>query len=193
MADVRVQREFFDRLAPEWRKLHGVQEETLSFLLAHVPLRENDDVLDVGCGTGVLEPYLCSRVRSVLAADVSEKMIERAKHEFSHPRVTFVAEDFYALPQTDSFDLILVFDAYPHFIDKRAFAEKAHALLRKNGQLWIFFDEPREKIDAHHVGHDPALSVGLRPATEEALLLQDFFRPVFLRDDDFYLLGLLRK
>jgi SAM-dependent methyltransferase len=36
-------------------------------------------VLDLGCGPGVLEPYLLDRGCRVVAADLSEKMIEKAR------------------------------------------------------------------------------------------------------------------
>ena len=145
----------------------------------------------MGCGTGVLTGYLAKRCRFVDAIDVSDKMIERAKKEVCYPNVSFSVADFYTF--SGSYDFIFVFDAYPHFADKEAFAKHASRLLNPGGTLVIAFDESREKIDAHHHGMADGLSVGLRSPREEAEVFLSDFSVVGSRDDDKYLLALRKR
>ena len=186
--DAKKQKNFFDRLAKDWRVGFEVADETFADLF---PVDGLGRVLDVGCGTGVLTKYLAPRCRSVDAIDVSDEMIARAKKEFSAPNVLFSVADFYEYE--GRYDCIFVFDAYPHFADKEGFARHAAELLTPGGELFIAFDESRQKIDAHHAGHAKEVSVGLRPPQEEARPFLPYFSVQRIRDDDRYLLVLKKR
>ena len=188
--NAKIQREFFNELAPDWRKGYPVSEAVFNDLFSSFIL-SGATVLDVGCGTGVLSGYLAKRCRFVDAIDLSDKMIERAKKEVCYPNISFSVADFYTFSGT--YDFIFVFDAYPHFADKEAFAKQASRLLQPGGTLVIAFDESREKIDAHHHGMADGLSVGLRSPREEAEVFLSDFSVVGSRDDDKYLLALRKR
>lgn len=185
------QKKFFDGLAENWRKEGGIDDDTLETLFKETNLPQGGRVLDVGCGTGVIDGYLVSRCRTVDAVDVSEKMIERAKA--NNPEVNYTVADFYVFTADKPYDSIIVFDAYPHFLDKDAFAAKAHSLLTDGGTLWIMFDESRERINGHHAGLS-GISVPLLSAEKEGARLNEFFETIFKADDsERYILGLKKK
>ena len=185
------QKAFFNGLAENWRKGGGIDPAVLDALFRDVSLPRDGRVLDVGCGTGVIDGYLLAKCRAVDAVDVSEKMIERARA--SHPEANYYIADFYEFTADEPYDCIVVFDAYPHFLDKDAFAAKANALLKDGGTLWILFDESRERINGYHAGH-PEVSVPLLSAEKEGNRLKEFFEIVYKIDDSaHYILGLKKK
>lgn len=75
-------------------------ERDLGQFLASVAesLSTEDDVLEIGCGVGRLTRAIAPQVRSVCALDVSERMLELARHHNSHlENVTWIQGDGHTL------------------------------------------------------------------------------------------------
>lgn len=192
--NTKIQREFFDGLADEWRKEEGISAERLEELFAEIPLSDGMRVLDVACGAGVIDGFLLSKAVAVDAIDLSEKMIERARSDESLKGVNFAVADFYEFETSARYDCIIVFDAYPHFIDKENFAKKAFGLLKEGGGLYILFDESRQKINGYHKRCNGKISVDLLPPEKEASTFKPYFDTFKTIDDNnFYLIGLVKK
>ena len=65
-------KEFFDSIAPKWDNEPIADKKILDIILDNGGIRENIDILDVACGTGVLFPYYLERnVKSITAIDNS--------------------------------------------------------------------------------------------------------------------------
>lgn len=189
--NIEKQKEFFNGLAENWRKEAPIDASALEALFSQVNLPADGRVLDVGCGTGVIDGYLKSVCRAVDAVDISEKMIGKARTE--NPEVNYYVADFYEFTDQELYDAIVVFDAYPHFIDKEAFAAKANSLLKETGTLWIMFDESRERINGYHTGRSD-ISVSLLSAEKEGAKLNEFFEVFYKADDaEHYIIGLQKK
>lgn len=187
----QVQREFFDGRASAWREL---PEERVEELLSPLPLCAGGRALDVGCGTGVLEPALLRRGLQVDAVDISPKMIERAVKKPENDGADFFVADYYEWEKDGAYDYILVFDAYPHFTDKHKFAQKAAELLKEGGSIFIFFDSGKQVINGRHGGHSPLLSCGLRGASCEAQVFASRFELLFATDNaQSYRIGLKKR
>lgn len=185
------QKKFFNGLADSWRENSALDSQTLAALFEKVTLPQEGRVLDVGCGTGVIDGYLITVCGAVDAIDISEKMIEKARS--NNPGVNYFVADFYGFTTEILYDSIIVFDAYPHFIDKEAFAAKANSLLNEGGTLWIMFDESREKINGYHTGLS-GISVPLQTAEKEGARLNEFFDTIIKIDDsEHFILGLKKK
>ena len=183
---------FFDKLAPSWRVGYEIDNNRLEQIFECVDWSKYNTVLDVACGTGVLDEYLLSKGLKVDAIDVSAAMIEVAKRDPKHKGVNYYVADFYSFK--GKYDAIVVFDSYPHFLDKVAFAKAASELLSDGGEVWIVFDECREKIDAHHLDMDPDLSCGLLEPEEEYSRVKDYFSLIYLKSNqDGYYLALKKK
>ena len=56
--DVNETKAFFDTLAPEWDKTNEVRPEILNAVPALLQGAAQAKILDIACGTGVLEPVL---------------------------------------------------------------------------------------------------------------------------------------
>lgn len=189
-----MQREFFDEKAERWRETGAPCREYLLKLLSAIPLTKGRRALDVACGTGVLEEALLSLGLVVDAVDISFKMIERARRNFLGSGVNFFVADFYTLEENAQYDAVLVFDSYPHFKEKRLFAEKCAGLLKDGGYVLIFFDQSKESINGIHSARGAEISSKLFAAEKEAEAFDGLFDVVYTADNDReYALGLRKK
>jgi ubiquinone/menaquinone biosynthesis C-methylase UbiE len=182
---------FFDGLADSWDRIAVHPSEKVSFILDAIGIGPGGSVLDVGCGTGVLEPYLSAALGPtghILAVDLSPKMIARARERRGYPAVEYRVADFFSLESVAAFDLVMVYSAFPHFMDRGAFFKKAASVLVPGGRLAIAHIESRASINAMHCsGRIPSLD--LPPVGElAALALSAGLEPIKQLDNDYYLL-----
>lgn len=76
----------FDRWDPEvYEKNSEFQYESALLLLEHLPIKSNQKILDIGCGSGKITAALAKRVYNgtLTGIDSSEKMIRYAKQRYS--------------------------------------------------------------------------------------------------------------
>ena len=146
-------------------------------VLSLVDLKPGDSVLDLGCGTGVMIPfYLAAQAGKIVAVDVSEKMVERAREKFgSEPSVELRAQDVLSLDEGERFDAVVIYNAYPHFFEKAALVEKVYRLVKTGGRFVIAHGSGKDVINRHHEAVAAGVSCGLRAASEESALWADKF------------------
>jgi 2-polyprenyl-3-methyl-5-hydroxy-6-metoxy-1,4-benzoquinol methylase len=106
--------------------------------LVAIAARHGGDVLDVGCGDGLLAQRLAAVSRSVTGIDPDAAAIGRAADRLaSHRHVTVSQADFEEYqPGAHRFDLI-TFVASLHHMDLRALLVKARELLTPTGELAV--------------------------------------------------------
>lgn len=141
-------RQFFNEIAIDF-----IHDDSIAIneLLDSLKLDRFPRILDLGCGKGIISNKLLERNKGeVIALDISDKMIEYAKKDNPHSKVKFINGDFYEFEVDDPFDMIVCFDAFPHFMDVDNFIKKASSLLKKDGQLIIAHDIGREELNTHH-------------------------------------------
>jgi SAM-dependent methyltransferase len=138
-------RDTYNQIAEDWYEDHRTDdwwvEGTNKFISM---LKNNDLVLDVGCGGGVKSNYLSKRGLRVVGIDFSEKMIEIAKREYSSP-------EFILLNLDDVNKLDYLFDgvfmqAVLLHVPKVEVSEKIKNVVEKlktNGLLYIAVKEKR--------------------------------------------------
>ena len=146
-------------------------------VLSLVDLKPGDSVLDLGCGTGVMIPfYLAAKAGKIVAVDVSEKMVERAKEKFGNePSVELRASDALLLDEGECFDAVVIYNAYPHFFEKQALVEKVYRLVKPGGRFVIAHGSGRDVINRHHDAVAAGVSCGLRAVSEESALWEGRF------------------
>lgn len=105
--------------------------------------REEDRVVDLGAGTGLLALALAPRVRELVAVDISERMLERLDEGASAAGVenvvTLVA-DLRRLPLEDEAATLVVSNYAFHHLDdagKELALAEARRILRPGGRLVI--------------------------------------------------------
>ena len=160
--------EFFDLQSSSWDEKEKTTADSLRSLLQDIPIQKGDKVLDLACGTGILTPYLFEKTQcDVVGLDLSPKMIERAKEKYqSNPSLHFESGDFLSY-EGEGFDWIVVFNAYPHFLNVDAFVEQAARTLKQKGRLLVLHNLSRFELMATHSGRAHPYSRDLDSAVEE--------------------------
>ena len=158
-------------------------------LLDELDINKDDRVLDLGCGKGVITNLLTSYSPFVVGQDLSTNMIKRARKE--KPDLTFKEEDFYK--SNEVFDYIVIFDAYPHFLDLPSFKESLYRCLSLKGRVAIVHDCSKEMLDLFHKGEVKAISRSLYDVKKESSFYLDLFDVVKAKEDDSSYLIVLKK
>ncbi len=98
-------------------------------------LTMNDDVFEVGIGTGRIATKIISDCRTLTGIDISPKTIERARKHLN--KATLICDDFLTHIFECQYDLIYSSLTFLHFKDKRAVLKKIRGLLKENGRIVI--------------------------------------------------------
>lgn len=157
--------QFFDSLAAEWDLMFTAEDlERLSHIVDRLDINNGMDVLDLGCGTGVLFDLLRRKVTesgSVTGVDFSYQMAQQAHRNFPFSNVNVVDADAISLPFADSsFDVAVAFSAFPHFSDQQKAIREIHRVLKNGGPFFIIhLISSKELSEIHHriggaVAHD---------------------------------------
>lgn len=131
-------KEFFNSMAEKWDTICHHDKNKNNEMLDLVNIKQGSKVLDVGTGTGVMIPFLTSRIGDtgeIVAVDVVEKMIEVARSKYNDSNVHFVVGDIFTLELPEKhFDVIMCYSVFPHFEYKLTVAEKRE-VIKQNSQL----------------------------------------------------------
>ena len=177
-------KKFFDDRAEDWDSYCPKSQEELELLLNDIDIKQGDKVLDLACGTGVITNILFDKSQTDLyAIDLSSKMIDVAKSKYKNAKIHFIDSDFLYYDEND-FDAIVLFDAYPHFLNTDDFKNKLLLSLKKGGRLYIVHDCPRKELNAHHMTFAKDVSRLLKPVKEEANFYSDSFDIIKAYEDD---------
>lgn len=106
-------------------------------LLSKLNWKDNQNVLDVACGTGSFLAAM-NRQRAIkgFGIDIAERMIKNAV--VTNPGMEFHVSGCETIPfPNDSIDIITVCAAYHHFPDVAAFANEAGRVLKQSGMIYI--------------------------------------------------------
>ena len=159
----RARKEFFNEHAERWRDIwykdhstgrYDKHEKDFARLFSLLPLRMGDHVLDVGCGTGVLVPFILEQITStgiLYELDFAEKMIEtnRSLHEANNIR--FILADAENAPLDEaSCDVIICFSCFPHLHDKEKAVATLSRILKPRGVFAVSHFDSSEGINKHH-------------------------------------------
>ena len=197
MRDTSEIREFFDGMAPRWDAISKETHDQLAGLLETLPLKEGMSILDVGCGTGIISGLLQEMTDgNVQGIDLSPNMIQiaRAKHH-ANPHIRFDVGDFSRYQADEPADMVILFNAYPHFLDLEGLKKSLLRNLKTGGYFVILHSISRARLSSCHSGREVhVISRDLGDPSEEA----SFYAPEFdcLRaeeSDSHYLVTLIRK
>ena len=132
--------DFFDHIAPVYDTWAGGQHGRVAARLVDLAAPAKDEqVLDVGTGTGLVAHLVASRVSPglVIGIDLSANMlsIARAARAKNTQFVGMAAEHLVFRPAT--FDLVTMGEALAYLADPTTALEEAHRVLRPGGRLAV--------------------------------------------------------
>ena len=141
------EREKFDALADEWwdlygplRTLHHINPARMKFIEQSGNLA-GKQILDIGCGGGVLSEALAARGASVTGIDISERAIAAANRHKTRSGLEIEYEHTSAAAFADScparFDVITCMELLEHVPDCDALIKSCKLLLKPGGDLFL--------------------------------------------------------
>lgn len=105
---------------------------------------ETGNILDVGCGYGLLDIYLAktSRLRNIIGSELNEKRVKFASvaaAKINLSNVSFVSRDLVQSENEHKFDCIIMVDLLHHIslVKQKQLLNSAYFLLKKGGKLII--------------------------------------------------------
>lgn len=146
---------FFDLLAEEW-DLQFIAEdlERLSHIVDRIDISPGSDIIDLGCGTGILFDFLRRKVGlegSVTGVDFSLAMALKAHRNFPFDNVNVVDADVSSMPfADDSFDLAVAFCSFANFSDKEESLAAIHRVLKPGSTFYIIQLTSSEELSEMH-------------------------------------------
>lgn len=137
----------FSKLANDWwdvdgplRTLHDMNALRLNYILNHTPLK-GLNVLDVGCGGGLLSEGMALQGAKVVAIDLDEKSIAVAREHASKSNVSIdyqcAAIETLAQEKPHHFDVITCLEMLEHVPDPAQIIQHCAQLLKPNGFLYL--------------------------------------------------------
>ncbi len=186
-------RAYFDKMAANWEnnpQEYGVREHLVSLM----ELPENGLILDIGCGRGVMTPHLLkAKPAHLIGVDLSGEMIRLAREEFSGQPVEFVQGDILEMDFPPA-DAAVIYNAYPHFMDKGALKRAMARLVKPGGSLIVAHGAGKMVINGRHHGPQVTpISIPLRRAIEEAAVFLPEFEPIVTIDRSEYYFIRMRR
>ncbi len=151
---------YFDDLAPRWDSLMALDAKTRFAIeagLAALGIHAGDTVLDAGCGTGVLFPFLLGLTGpagKIVGLDVSPGMIEEARRKYPSSGLRLACADIEGFLENEpagSVNAVACFQAFPHFTHQAKVIDGFAHLLTPGGRFIIFHAASSAEINAYHV------------------------------------------
>ena len=136
-------RAHWDRAAPTYDAEHrewlseAFANEIRSWLARQ--FAAEDDVLELGCGTGIFSEMIAGGVRRLTATDFSPEMLERASQRLRpYENVVTRREDASRTSFADgAFDAVLTVNLFHHAGEPAAVARECHRVIRPGGRVVV--------------------------------------------------------
>ncbi|MGP1629011.1 MAG: bifunctional 2-polyprenyl-6-hydroxyphenol methylase/3-demethylubiquinol 3-O-methyltransferase UbiG [Giesbergeria sp.] len=135
----------------EFRPLHEINPLRLAWIDSIAPLA-GQEVLDVGCGGGILTDAMARKGADVLGIDLATKSLKVAQlHalEAQTPRVSYreISAEALALEQSAGFDTVTCMEMLEHVPDPASIVSACAQLVRPGG--WVFFSTINRNAKAY--------------------------------------------
>jgi 2-polyprenyl-6-hydroxyphenyl methylase/3-demethylubiquinone-9 3-methyltransferase len=134
----------------EFRPLHEINPLRLEWINARAPLA-GKNVIDIGCGGGILSESMARKGATVTGIDLSEKALKVADlHSLESGvavRYKLIAAEDMAAQEPGQFDVVTCMEMLEHVPDPGAVVRAAAALAKPGGQ--VFFSTLNRNLKAY--------------------------------------------
>ena len=148
--------EKFSKIASQWwdpngkfKPLHNFNPIRIEYIknsiIKHFKIKSSTkslkkiNILDIGCGGGLLSEPMCRLGANVIGIDASSKNIEVAKFHAkkNNLKINYICSSPEKLRIGKKFDVILNMEIIEHVDDIDFFIKKSSQLLKKNGLMFV--------------------------------------------------------
>lgn len=161
---------FWDKIASHYdnnvNKTYKTANESI-INLTKTFCKEDDIILDIGCGTGLLTTELANSVKSIDALDNSKKMIALAKEKSEDmliKNIQWTVSDFTTLANHDkTYNIITAFNLLLYVDALESTLENIHNLIEPNGYFISATDCQANNTTLYHKVQCLMSKIGLLP------------------------------
>lgn len=146
--NLNIEREELDKfalMAKDWwdvngpcKPLHIINKPRLKFVTDKINLNDRE-VLDIGCGGGILSESLYDKGARVTAIDATLDVINTAKHHAHNKSINYIhttAEEC-AVENKERFDIITCMELLEHVPDPKSLINAALSMLKPGGLIFL--------------------------------------------------------
>ncbi len=135
----QISEQWWDKNGP-CKPLHELNPHRLRFIELHTTLIQKQ-VLDIGCGGGILSESLAKRGADTTAIDLNQKAIDIAKTHAESQQLNIhyqcIATDQFAKENPQRFDIITCMELLEHVPNPEKIIENCTQLLADGGHLFV--------------------------------------------------------
>lgn len=141
----------WDKIADGYDKNSSYEEAyKLSIQKSREILKNDDKVLEIGYGTGIISLGIADKVNRVIGVDISPRMIAVAKdkaEKLAVDNVDFIIRDGYSIDyEKETFDVIFLFNVLHIVKEPASVLNEARRLLKRGGYVISATDCYAEKV-----------------------------------------------
>jgi ubiquinone/menaquinone biosynthesis C-methylase UbiE len=177
------ERKNFDQEAAAWDRKPGrvaLAHDVADAIISSAGLRKDMDVLDMGCGTGLVTLRLQPHVHTITGADSSPGMLAVLETKVREQKIANVRTQVVDFEQggtaAGSYDLIVSSMMLHHLPEPAALLRQMHGLLKQNGRLCVADLDAED--GSFHADRTGVFHFGFDRARLKQLLQQSGFRDV---------------
>lgn len=183
---------FFNSVASGWDATQVRDEEIIDLILSKGAVTSGAQVLDVACGTGVLFPDYISRGAKTTGIDISPEMVNIARKKY--PEIDVICGDAQTYDFGKSFDVVMIYNAFPHFPEPEKLIESLADKLKTGGRLSVAHGISEKELERCHSGSAKKISVPLMKKEALAEMMSPWFDvDVLISDDRMYMVSGVKK
>lgn len=184
--------DFFNSLADRWDTIRSSDNNKIEKLIGMSGLVPGDTVLDAGCGTGILLPFIKKMIGDnghITAVDFSQNMINRAaQNNCTLTGISYIVSDIMDFQSKPIFNKITCLNFFPHIVEKTLFLKRMKNILQPKGSLIIMHDISRAEVNAIHRSSEVVTNDRLPKAADlvDMMVSTGYEAQICMETDSFY-------
>jgi len=129
---------YFTKIAAKYEQHSLIQKSAADKLIGLLDIQRNDEVLDLGCGTGALARKIRAKTAGLIVGlDPSAGMIREAESGQQGMDILYDVKKAEEFAYHDKFTVIFCNSAFQWFRDPRLALRNCHAALKEGGRMGI--------------------------------------------------------
>lgn len=192
------QAEIFNEESKIWDSKQDNCSSQIKRLMDLSQIKKGYKVLDVGCGTGIIDKDLIEKVEEsgfVKAIDISQGMINVSKTKFNYPNLLFEVNNIETIEDnSEYYNTIICNNVFPHFINVDKVLKNSYRLLKNNGYFIVSHLKGRNFVNNIHKNTENFQEDKVPLPSKWISLFKEYgFKEVLsLDEEDFYIIVMVK-